>query len=647
LEEIDMGTIRDPQMDVATADYTIGGDWEFNNKMTYTSHPTFSADTDVIDKKYADDLIISGVNQDNIYYVGKHGNDSTGDGLNIEHAFLTLQKGINEADTQSPTVSSQYVVRCEDGGSYDSFTLSAKPYIHVEAQGAQLESSSGTYIFSTNNSIKVDKIIAGGGFASGTLVNYNGSGDGYLTANEISGSAVTTGLYTQGAGTCFADVQYIDVTSLNRAVDVGPDSTLHLTSKHIRGEVYVRADGYSNIITDQMTGDVEAVGTNSYLYIIINGNFNGNITAGDGATIKMLVGSRSSGYTDSIDPGATVDVTYIGEHDILHHKNVLIGGDYIVNPRQEVPTGVIVTVANDTYVADNTIFLGQYSGTIDMSLGTDNNLEATYSGGSAGKWGFIIHVENKDSVPIINHGTASLSFRAAWTAGPRTATLQLKAALLAWDGTADFVVTDPISTWTTSPPTLISNWTYENTPVDLNIDTTGVYETFKIENIAVDTAGAKNLAVLVWSADPANEIGNTLQISNIELNAGPVAEDFAPRSAVEELMVCQRYYNKSYDVATPRGTITHLGCQSANKGAAGTSPWIGMDIRFPHPMFKTPTVTPYSTNSGTAGNIYKEGVGDRPSQSQGESNSGASIRENSPTSGEFFATYHWVADARF
>jgi hypothetical protein len=307
---------------------------------------------------------------------------------------------------------------------------------------------------------------------------------------------------------------------------------------------------------------------------------------------------------------------------------------------QEIPSGAITGTANDTYVADNTVFVARFSSTIDMSLGTDNNLTSTYASGT-------IHVENKDSLPLIG-GVASISFRAAWTAGPLTGPLlDAGAALLAWDGTADAQDSDPVSAWTTAPPTLKANWTYEAYANNFDLDKTGVFKTFKLENIAVDTVGAKNLAVFVWSADPINQIGNTLEISNIRLNAGAHAEDFSPRSAVEELMLCQRYYHKSYGTSVAPGTATRAGSQSVDKGAGFTNPYVGMNIRFPHPMLKAPTLTPYSTNTGASGQIYQEGIGDSAAQSTAVDDSGGQIRQTTPSVGTYHASYQWVADARF
>lgn len=638
-----MTTLRDPQMDTSTADYTIGGDWEFNNKMTYTSHPSFTADTDIVDKKYVDDSSVGAVNEDNIYYVGKHGNDTTGTGLNIDHAFLTIQKGIDTADTQSPSISSQYVVKVLDAGSYDSFSLSGVYYVHVDAPSAQLRSTGGTYILEDNTSLTFDTATFASG--SGTLIKTTLDSTSYLKANEIYGTNATIAIQIDD-GSLNATVDRINIGSSNTAVKALVDSTLFLKSKYINGKIDVQGDGAARIEVNTLFGDI-TVGNQGDLYIIVNGIFTGNITAVEGATIKMLIGTRTSGYTDNIDTNATVDISYIGQHQIFSHRNMLIGADYIVNPRQEKPDGIHSAVSDNTYVADNTIYLCPYNGLVDISIGSDNNLKGTFVGAVVERYGYFIPIENKDAIAIVRAGVASISARAAWTAGPRTGLQWLQLALISWDGAADAFSTDPVSTWT-APPTLKTNWHYENsiTGKYWKLNLIGNYETYKVENIVITTPNITNMGIFLFCADPIPQVGNVLEVSNLRVNAGPFAEDFLPRPQSEEISLCQRYYCKSYDSGTEPGTATRTGSQSVDKAAGGTNQYIGMNVRFPSTMLKTPSLTPYSTQSGASGHIYVEGVGDSPSSGVHVGDSGGQITQNTPLSGTFHASYQWIADAR-
>ena len=270
---------------------------------------TTNGSWNIIDKITA----LGGVTEDNIYSVRSNGSDSNS-GLNIGNAFLTIQKGIDTADLQTPSSTDQYVVRVQDGGSYDSFTLASSPYIRVEAQGCQLQSTGGTYIIGDDNSVVFDK--ASFVLGSGVLIQKNGSSRGYLDAKELSGSSATTAIYVSSNSTLHANVDYINVTSSNIAVRVYDDASLHLTSQQTFGKIVVGIDGYCYIRTDEQDGDI-TVDDGGFLDIVINGRFVGNITAGVGSVVNFVAGSRNA-HTDTIDSAAEVNILLMnsGESNI-------------------------------------------------------------------------------------------------------------------------------------------------------------------------------------------------------------------------------------------------------------------------------------------------------------------------------------------
>jgi hypothetical protein len=58
------------------------------------------------------------VNGQQVYYVGKHGNDGY-PGTNWERPFLTFSAAITAATAQTPSVTNQFSIVCEDAGVYD------------------------------------------------------------------------------------------------------------------------------------------------------------------------------------------------------------------------------------------------------------------------------------------------------------------------------------------------------------------------------------------------------------------------------------------------------------------------------------------------------------------------------------------------
>ena len=96
------------------------------------------------------------LDQDQVYYVGKHGSDSN-NGRSHEQAFLTFAKGISEAVLQTPSASNRFAVVCLDDGVY-SEQISAAQYVDVYAPNAKI-TSAGTGGFDATIILAADSTI--------------------------------------------------------------------------------------------------------------------------------------------------------------------------------------------------------------------------------------------------------------------------------------------------------------------------------------------------------------------------------------------------------------------------------------------------------------------------------------------------------
>lgn len=136
--------------------------------------------------------------------------------------------------------------------------------------------------------------------------------------------------------------------------------------------------------------------------------------------------------------------------------------------------------------------------------------------------------------------------------------------------------------------------------------------------------------------------------SAVRFERGSVATAPEYRSAADELILCQRYYEKSYDNATSPGTVTELGQSAfflyglANANYAG-----GTTSHFKVTKRSVPAIVLYSPQTGAAGKIYNAGT------TADVSGSATSIGQNGffANSGSFGPTitinlrWHWTADA--
>jgi hypothetical protein len=291
-------------------------------------------------------------------------------------------------------------------------------------------------------------------------------------------------------------------------------------------------------------------------------------------------------------------------------KNLLINGCMTFSQRGGVTFDSTTNTVNsdDTVLLDRWILLSDGNDIVDVRKTVD-------SGGVSGKEDYIsldvetaqkkfgiLQVIERDNIKSITGGTASLSFEAKVSNATRLS--DIRAVVVAWDGGADAVTSDIISAWGAegSNPTLVANWTAENTAANLSVTTS--WARYTIENISIDTSGVWNVGVFIYQNNVATNdtVTDTVDITNIQLEAGATATSFEYRSKGEELALCQRYYAKTYNDETVPATATAVG--APHFGDNNTNNAIHqMFIRwhFPVQMRVTPTAVFYDVNSGTAG----------------------------------------------
>lgn len=159
------------------------------------------------------------------------------------------------------------------------------------------------------------------------------------------------------------------------------------------------------------------------------------------------------------------------------------------------------------------------------------------------------------------------------------------------------------------------------------------------------TIPADTKAMFIQYGAPSNQaygIGDGFSIKNFmiyDADYGDVEFD-TDRNYQEELELCQRYYEKSYDINTAPGTATNNGIMYET-GSAFT-------IRYKQrKRIFNPTVVGYSPNSGASGNGYDfTGAVDRVFNGAVTGDTGFGFLLNGMPSSSIGGT-HWTADAEF
>lgn len=150
-------------------------------------------------------------------------------------------------------------------------------------------------------------------------------------------------------------------------------------------------------------------------------------------------------------------------------------------------------------------------------------------------------------------------------------------------------------------------------------------------------------------ANLLSTLSNTWGITGIMLCAGNITPDFVTRgeSFGDELRLCQRYYEKTYDVNVNPGTVTQNGQQLAKLAAAvGASGALGRTADFKVTKRSTPSVLFYSP-SGAVQTSSIGGVDRNTITSFVGTNSAIPINNTGGSvgaAGDNFA-FHFFADA--
>jgi hypothetical protein len=105
----------------------------------------------------------------------------------------------------------------------------------------------------------------------------------------------------------------------------------------------------------------------------------------------------------------------------------------------------------------------------------------------------------------------------------------------------------------------------------------------------------------------ANASGNYWAVTGIQLETGTVATPFEMRNIGQELALCQRYYNKTYNSSVVPGTSTSVGAVGGTATGQLNRP---IPYRaFPVEMRTTPSITLYSPGTGASGKIRNDNSG--------------------------------------
>ena len=163
-------------------------------------------------------------------------------------------------------------------------------------------------------------------------------------------------------------------------------------------------------------------------------------------------------------------------------------------------------------------------------------------------------------------------------------------------------------------PALWGLASFASVPMTVSIDSPAADMTVTLGSLTgTITAGSGRRSVTLTVG--AGETGNltfklakatagSVSFARVKLEVGSAATPWQARPSVEEIRLCQRYFQKSYPYAVAPGGAIFAG----STYVVATAGDVTVGFNFPSPMRAGPTFTTYAPNSGTVGKIADAGA---------------------------------------
>jgi hypothetical protein len=304
--------------------------------------------------------------------------------------------------------------------------------------------------------------------------------------------------------------------------------------------------------------------------------------------------------------------------DLQPNRNAIINGDFNIWQRGTSFT----SVADGVYLADRWFYSKISSAVHDITLSSDvptvaqagrlfkNSLKADcQTVDSSIASGDLVRISQRiegfNWLPLAQR-TITLSF---WVKATKTGIYCVSLGNSGGDRSyvAEYTV-NASNTWefktitfTASPSA--GTWNYEN-GVGLALTfTLASGSTFQTTKDAWQTGSFFATANQVNACDSTS---NDFFIAGVQLEAGSVATPFEYRTIQQELSLCERYFEKSYDYSQYAGALTILGM--IQERVAGIS--LNITVSFRSIKRTAPSVVFYNPTTGTAGEArnFSQGI---------------------------------------
>lgn len=354
--------------------------------------------------------------------------------------------------------------------------------------------------------------------------------------------------------------------------------------------------------------------------------FNANVILGNSATLDLNGTTAIDGFIDDDTFATASDTTGATSESIKAYvdntfgsrgfsKNIIIGGDFSVNPWQRGTT--FAAIASDSYSADRWKVNYVTSAVVTINKEADAptaaesglfsqdslKIEVTTADASiAASDIFYLNqrIEGYNITPIAGQ-IFTLSF---WVKASKTGTYCVAFLNTGVDRSyvSEYTV-DVANTWEYKTVTVAASptagtWNFKNGE-GLNVAFVLAAGT-NFQTATPDTWQTAGHFATANQVNALDTIGNTFQIDLVQLEKGDMATGFEVRQIQDELMLCQRYFWKTFQQGvTPAHSVGFVGAISYRAAFTGVGNQ-GDFNSYPVPMRTTPTLTSYSPSAASS-----------------------------------------------
>lgn len=297
---------------------------------------------------------------------------------------------------------------------------------------------------------------------------------------------------------------------------------------------------------------------------------------------------------------ARADLASVSYVDAAIYKpSAWINSDFGINQR------ALTTLADGAYGPDRTYALTQTAsvGFSQLTAPSDGLPFAgrfTQTSATAQRFGFAQIVEAKST-----YGYRGLDF----VFSPKvrcSATATIRVAIVVHTGTADTLAKDVINDWASASYTAGGFFTSGLTVVAVSSVScpAGVWTDVPVTGVVPSLAN--NVIMVCWTEGPAAQ-NFTLDASAIRAGRGRSAGLWLPPDPAQELVRCQRFYEKSYERGTVPGAATDVGAEEVRRWTASEGATF-FNASFMTEKISVPVTTWYSI-TGTVNTIRNVSAG--------------------------------------